>query len=162
MKKINTEKYTKYTEDDKKIILSFMIPKRHRFFTIGTLFGFCTIVASIIGFICLFALKTSVYSNLWFIPEVAIVCGISSIIGGLRNKKEGELYQTGDFKIRKGYIKSVEKRNSWSNKITIKYSEKDEEIFSQIGHNFKQNDKVYIAITNQEKTPWVLPRIIKR
>ena len=99
---------------------------------------------------------------MWFIPEVSIVCGICSIIGGIRSKKEGNLYDQGEFKIRRGYVKQVEKRNSWSDKVTIKYSEKDEETFSQIGHHFKQNDKVYISLTNQEKTPWVLPRITKR
>ena len=162
MKKINTEKY--YAPDIKEInkITSAICPKKERFYKFGMIFGICVVLVSIAGFITLFATKMSIYSSLWFIPEVTIVCGICSIIGAIRSKKEGELYDQGDFKIRRGYIKQIEKRNGWSDKITVKYSEKDEETFSQIGHNFKQNDKVYISITNQEKTSWVLPRITKR
>ena len=162
MKKINMEKH--YAPDTKEInkITSVICPKKERFFKVGTIFGICVVIASIVGFITLLATKISIYSSLWFIPEVSIVCGICSIIGGIRSKKEGDLYDQGEFKIRRGYVKQVEKRNSWSDKVTIKYSEKDEETFSQIGHNLKQNDKVYISVVNQEKAPWVLPRITKR
>lgn len=156
------EKYYDFEENDKEKILSAVLPKKERYFKFGAMFGVYVICITVIFFISLFIFNISFYSSLWFVPEVGMVCGICSIIGGIRSKKEGEIYKEGNFKIKKGYVEKVEKRNFWSDNVTVRYKGEYRETFSQIGHELKKQDKVYVAMANQEKAPWVLPRIIKR
>ena len=159
MKKINIEKFIK-AENLEAFYIKEKIKERKTFlYNYGMRFGIGALIISAILFIYFLIVKLSIFSNLWFIPELITVSGICSIIGAKRAKKENELYQSDNFLIRKGKIVDVRRKNCYCTYVDIIFD--DEQItLSNIGNQYRKNDGVFITIADKEQAKWVLPRII--
>jgi hypothetical protein len=134
--------------------------RRKKYYTGGINIGFLSIGFAIVTFITIIINKWTYNDFANIILALLLSIGISAIIGACRCIKEANLYLKGDFVIQKGVIEKVEKRNFWSDKITILINEKPT-IISTIGHSYKNGDKVYITIVNKDKAKWAIPKITK-
>lgn len=139
-------------------ILKQLSERRNRCIKGGTI---CSIVS---GTLCLMfgiigiAISNSVVSAFSIVFLSASICGA---IGAARNRKERILYEKREYKMKTGFVAAVRKRNSWSEVVDIVYSDKSVATFSQIGHRFKPNERVYVVLVDEMQARWALPRIVR-
>ena len=165
MRKIDIEHYSEPTDEQVAIYGNKLAAKKIRYRDVSKMFAmFLTSSSLAISFFLLYqdALWHPLsYSSLFVAFYVAICCMVASH----RCQIEVQLLHRGDFVIRPGYIRDVEKKNSWSDIITVHFDEKYNDkplVISRIGKDIKKGQKVFVIIPNQEKASWVLPRIILR
>lgn len=61
---------------------------------------------------------------------------------------------------KKGHIKEVRKRNSWSVFADVLYEDETVETFSVIGNRFVKDEDVYVICVNKNKAGMAIPRIV--
>jgi hypothetical protein len=164
MKKIDTTTFREPTKKEIDKIYDKIHDKKTRFYDFGLDIGvtciLMTIVVTAIFLLCrMFLLGFHYVMMPIFLFEIGVCC----IIGANRAKKELDIFESGEFKVKDGYIKEILKETCWYQKISVCTKQTEIITIKVFGKNFKKNNHVLVAYTNNpNKYKWFVPRIFKK
>lgn len=154
--------YMSPTKEEKEYINEKIKPRRLEMMGYGLRFGVASICFAIMITIILMRFDFFYESLAFIIPLCFLDAGVCSIISGIRNEKEIECIEVGDFVLRQGKVKEIQKRNCWSSFVVVQYDDEKEDKFSFMGQPVIKDDLVYIVLANKKKIKWAVPRICRK
>ena len=158
MKKSDRVGFVSPTTEQDFAVADILKNRRYKFYRYGCIFG---IVMFALGI--LFVILHLVINNPYLLSVVSLClfsASIGSFIGGFSAKKECVALQNKEFTYKKGHIKEIRKRNSWSVFADVLYEDETVETFSVIGNRFVKDEDVYVICVNKNKAGMAIPRIV--